>query len=280
MKMRIYFFAAFASLLALLGCDSSQGSKGHSSESKSYTLTERERVVFKNILIREIDVVAEEGDGSPVLIQKLLGEYVAATSDKLQKTYEKNEVAADQRFRKKTILTNGTVQSIDRGVGENYFISLKGGSNMFMQPKAAMADGYTDFLASLKKGDRAWLVCQGNGMLMGSAMLSKCEPLIDFSSKVATKFLDKLNVGKLAASPDATNSTILMFSVMSVAAASSLPESSVCFSGKNYEAKCVAEISRFFNAKGKAKEEEYKNAIQSAGKKIGVDVDMLKASLK
>ena len=284
MKMRTCYPLAFAALVAFSGCDSSPGSKALPAESKgtvaaekkSYTLTDREQTLLNNLFIHEIIVVAEDGDGSPELIKQVIGGYVVTTSDKLQKAYEKNEVAGDQAFRNKTILANGIVKSIDRSIGENYFISLKGGSNPFMQPKASMADGYTDFLASLEKGNRVFLSCKGDGMLMGSAMLSKCEPLINFASKVTTGFLSKVNI---AAKPDASNATTLMLSVLSVAAAASLPESSSCFSTKSYEAKCVAEMNRFFNSKDKTKQEEYKNAIQSASKKIGVDVDALKASL-
>lgn len=144
----------------------------------------------------------QDGDASPALVQGLLGDYVVATSDKLQRAYEKNEVAADQKFRKKT-MTNGIVKSIDRSVGENYFISLKGGSNMFMQPKSINGRRIHGFPSEPQKGDNVFLSCKGNGMLMGSAMLSNCEPLLNFASKISRKYVNKINVGEAISKSDA-----------------------------------------------------------------------------
>ena len=282
MKIKSMHLLILAASLALFGCNSGQESASKSAvsaESKGYSLTERERTIANILLIHEVQVSAEDGDASPALVQRLLGDYVVATSDKLQKAYEKNEVAADQKFRKKTILANGIVKSIDRSVGENYFISLKGGSNMFMQPKASMADGYTDFLANLKKGDNVFLSCKGNGMLMGSAMLSNCEPLLNFASKISRKYVNKINIGETISKSDAPSRLELMLFVGSVAVATSLPDTSTCFAADGYGTKCLAEIKEVSDSKNKAKKEAFKSAMQSSGKKMGVDFDALKASL-
>ena len=48
---------------------------------------------------------------------------------KRQTEYEKIEVAADLKFLKKTILIEGVVGSIDRGIGESYYIKFQGNQN-------------------------------------------------------------------------------------------------------------------------------------------------------
>lgn len=279
MKTRTCYPLAFAVSVVFSGCDSSQGSSPPGAESKGvvaaeqkgYVLTDREKSIIKVLLIDEIKLAAENGDGYPALVKKIVGDYVVTTSDKLQKAYEKNEVAGDQQFRNKPIFINGTVKSIDRSVGENYFISLKGGTNQFMQPKASMADGYTNFLASLEKGDRVFLFCKGNGMLMGSAIVAKCEPLIDYARKVATDFSGKLNIGNIAAKPDASNKAVLVLSIFSVATAAGLPDSSACFAPDGYGAKCLADIRGVSGSKNKAKEATFQSAMKSASEKMGVD---------
>ena len=286
MKIRTCYTLVFAALVVFSGCDSSQGSKAQppegkgavAAEKKGYALTEREKSIFKILLTDEIKTAAEGADGYPELVKQIVGDYIVTTSDKLQKAYEKNEVAGDQQFRNKSIFINGTVKSIDRSVGENYFISLKGGSNPFMQPKASMADGHTNFLASLEKGNKVFLFCKGNGMLIGSAIVAKCEPLIDYAKKAATDFTSKLNIGNIAAKPDASNKTVLVLSIFSVAAAAGIPDSSTCFAADGYGAKCLADMKAVSDSKNKAKEAAFTSAMRSAGEKMGVDFDALKAS--
>ena len=271
------------SLFLLAGCDSGQVTKANpvvsekpQPEKKSYVLTERENVVLRNLLVDETLVAADGGDISEGLTNKLYGDYVVTTSDKLQKAYERNEVAGDQAFRNKIIFVNGIVKSIDRSIGENYFIGLKGGSNPFMQPKASMADGYTNFLASLEKGNKVVLSCKGNGMLMGSAMLSNCEPIIDYASKAAAKFANKLNIGNLLAKHESSDINVMAIVIVSVAATDILSGDSKCLSAKDYDKKCIADLRKLMNSKDKQKEAAFTAAMSSAVEKMGIDKDVFK----
>lgn len=265
---------AFIASMALVGCDSGKESKATTPpEKKSYALTDREKTVFRTLVVNELDSTAQGEKASvPDLTKKFIGDYVVTTSAKLQKEYERNEVAGDQQFRKKILLINGTVKSIDRGIGENYFIGLRGGSNPFLEPKASMADGYTDFLAGLQKGNEVWLVCRGNGMLVGSAMLSDCEPLLNYASKKADNFISNLNIGDAIAKKDQPT---LILAASSVALAASLPDSSTCFSATPHGEKCLAEMHVVANNKNKEKNEAFQKALQSALEKMGVDKNAL-----
>lgn len=277
---RIYGYAMVIFVaVALLGCDSGQSSKNTSNEkntaaSTSYMLTDHEKNILKIILIDEMKINTEGGEVAfPDLSKKIIGDFVTTTSDELQKEYERNEVAGDRAFRKKTIFVKGIVKSIDRSVGENYFISLKGGTNSFIEPKASMADGYTDFLAELEKGNEVSLVCVGNGMLIGSAMLSTCEPLLNYASRTVNNFVDNINLGDVVAKKDKSTATV---SVAAIAIAAILPELSTCFSSEFYEDKCLAEIKEVSNNKNKEAAAAFDITMLNSLKKIGLNKDALK----
>jgi len=208
-----------------------------------YTLNKREQVVLKALLVEDliayIDEMESNKDMTPIWqheISTMVTTNVKA--NRLQLDYENNEVAGDQKYRGKTLLVSGIVQSIDRSVGENYFLSLAGGSNMYTSPKAKMADGFKNYLASLKKGQTVHLACQGDGMLVGSAMLNKCIPRNIFienlvNTWVANNITKQFSEGK---------KVIQQIVVFSIAAASLLPESSNCFKNDDEQNKCISEI--------------------------------------
>jgi hypothetical protein len=165
-------------------------------------------------------------------------EVSVATADQIQRAYEKNEVSGDKLYRGKPILVKGTITSISRSVGENYYLLLKGGSNQFIQPHASMGDGYTDYLADLEKGQKVALYCQGSGMMMGSAMLSECEPYNIWKARSLQKFLESQY--EKAASAD-KNSQRFLATIAYIAA--KIPQTSPCRSG-NSEKKCMEDISK------------------------------------
>ena len=136
--MKIYFLNLFFVFMTLTAC----------SGEKRYVLNQQEDLIYKNLLL---DHVKTELDGSEVgdeQMRKITGDIVKINAVDLQREYEKNEVAADLKFLKKTILIEGVVGSIDRSIGESYYIKFQGNQSSFMSPHASMADGYVNFLAS------------------------------------------------------------------------------------------------------------------------------------
>lgn len=116
---------------------------------------------------------------------------VRVSADLLQNIYSANEVNADLKYKDKDLLVTGVVTSIDRSVGSNYFLKLKGGDNMFMSPHAKMADGFVDYLAGLKKGQSVTLFGKCDGMLMGSVSLSQCVPSETWAESYAKDYVEK-----------------------------------------------------------------------------------------
>ena len=243
-------------LLALIGC-----SKHDNAAVTKYELSANEKSVLKALVYNEMEVYVQGGETTfAEWTANLLGNYTAVSSNELQREYERNEVAADMKFRKKLLLVNGSVASIDRSVGENYFILLKGGSNPFMQPKAAMADGYTDFLAGLNKGDEVEMMCTGNGMLIGSAMLSDCQPSLDYVAKLANNYVENINIDD-AISKNDVNTTL--FFIAGIALSSTLPVSSACFSETLGGDKCMVEVEAI-------DKKEMSVAVENAQAKLGL----------
>ena len=107
-------------------------------------------------------------------------------------------------------------------------------------------------------------------MLIGSAMLSNCEPLLNYAGQRVDAFISKLNIGDAIAAGDKST---LLTTVNSVALASSLQDSSTCFALPLDGKKCLAEIVAFSENK------QNKAALKVAGnagvEKMGLDKKIL-----
>ncbi|MNE17756.1 TRNA-anti-like protein [compost metagenome] len=89
--------------------------------------------------------------------------------------YKNNEVAANQQFKGKTLLVSATVSSIDAGISDEPYLTLKaGGEYEFNQPQAHLADAEQNKAASLSKGQKIKLLCTGNSEIAGTPMLDNC----------------------------------------------------------------------------------------------------------
>jgi len=194
--------------------------------------SDKERAVMLAILSDEYTVFSQ--GGKALVGDQLAGNgYVAVSADELQREYERNEVAGDKKFRGNHLVLRGKVSDIKRSVGENYFLTLKGGTNRFMQPTARMADGHIEFLAAIEKGQNVDLICEGDGMLMGSAVASNCMPA---SSWVDAMVNAKLNE-PLASTDTMTNKLWGLASSVS----QKLAQTSPCWSAPR-EKSCSKEI--------------------------------------
>lgn len=203
----------------------------------SFELKEKERLILQQILAD--DFAAFSKGGNTVFGQsEAAKEYVVVSADELQTAYERNEVAGDMAYRGKRLALRGSVAEIKRSIGENYFLTLKGGTNQFMQPTAEMADGFIDYLAKLEKGQDIRIVCMGNGMLMGSAMATECIPADTWIEQaVSAKMLE---LSKLVGFDQ--NSLVM---IPSVVVTEQLKQTSPCFSQETKlgDERCQKDIS-------------------------------------
>lgn len=88
--------------------------------------------------------------------------------------YDANEVAADSRYKGKTIVVSGTVQAIDKDFLDNAIVRLVT-SNQFETVDATMAKAAAGSAAQLSKGQSVQLVCKVRGRTLGSPQLGECE---------------------------------------------------------------------------------------------------------
>ncbi|WP_446901283.1 OB-fold protein [Burkholderia sp. YIM B11467] len=102
-------------------------------------------------------------------------ETVSVTASALFTAYDKNEVAADQKYKGKALSVGGTVQSIDKDAFDNIVVKLKT-SNEFMPVHAYLSKEHEALAASLEKGRKVTWVCEGAGRLIGSPILRDCMP--------------------------------------------------------------------------------------------------------
>lgn len=227
-----------------------------------YSLNDRERTVLKAMFVMDFDSLLNGHNANLSSIWQRHLNVISVTSDELQCDYENNEVAGDQKYRGKTLLVTGIIMSINRGIGENHYVCLNGGRNMFIQPHAHMYEGHENYLANLQKGQAITLVCKGDGMLMGSAVLSGCAP----TRNLAEALIDiNIATGKITDQFSKGHVTLQMFVASSLVIASSLQNSSSCYEtdfGKdvNKYNKCTAEINKILIDKEKMNKSSFKLA--------------------
>lgn len=256
-------------VLLCAACDSGKGenqpkkNEGKTQTSvKTYQLNPQEKDLLGGIFYGQLYALADESDVLDFTKQRV-GDYVVTSANQMQLDYEKNEVAGDIKYRKKIVFLKGQVASIDRSIGENYFIGLKGGSNPFLNPKAKMADGYTNYLAALEKGQTVKLVCDGDGMLMGSATVTACKPLsvyVEERTKAIIESVDK-EMSKIIADE---SSKFRVLVVLSIVLAPKLQINSPCFTATFDNQKCNKELDQFLNQTSTMDE------LKNVAKKLGI----------
>ncbi|HZH44276.1 MAG TPA: hypothetical protein VEY50_09365 [Lysobacter sp.] len=115
---------------------------------------------------------AEARDNSAAAVEQAApADAIKVTAAELFASYEANEVAADSQYKGKTLEITGKVAGIDSGMGDEPVVQLES-SNMFQHVQARGLS--KDVAASLAKGSKITLVCEGAGEVIGSPMLDDC----------------------------------------------------------------------------------------------------------
>ena len=94
------------------------------------------------------------------------------TSKELSEAYNENEVAADQKYKGKKILLTGKVESINKDVLEESYITLEG-DTYFGTINCSVNN--ENIAASIKKNNQYSLIGVCTGMILGNVMLSNCQ---------------------------------------------------------------------------------------------------------
>jgi hypothetical protein len=227
------------------------------------TLSEEQKNIIKTVVADDIAKGVTGGESKSMFLASeshyIKKPLILTTAATFQKDYEANEVNADLKYSDKTVVLSGIVTEISRGIGEDYYISLRGGSNEFMPPRANMADGYRDFLAQLQKGDNIRLVCDGKiHMLIGSAMAENCLPENAWTAATAQAIDDKM----LASSIETKNVEHLLLISYAIFISKKLPENNPCLTNASEE--CMAAINEIPGFRSPEMKAEFKASFKAA----------------
>jgi hypothetical protein len=108
----------------------------------------------------------KDAKGSPSTIGVYAREIVAA--------YKENEIAADARFKGKTITVTGEVATIGKDILDTPYVTLSAEPvDSFRTVQASFSRDAADELAGLRKGQTISVVCRSNGLLM-NVLLDRC----------------------------------------------------------------------------------------------------------
>jgi hypothetical protein len=95
------------------------------------------------------------------------------TAGKLFADYQANEIAADSVYKGRLLMVTGSVSSINKDFAGSPFIMLAT-PNEFMGVHANLKEIEAPAAATLSPGNVVIVVCKGDGMILGSPMLSDC----------------------------------------------------------------------------------------------------------
>ncbi len=127
-------------------------------------------LVFGLILLRgELPKTAKANKTENVVPVK--ENLVSITAPDLLQSYHANEVAADQRFKGKTILVTGIVESINKDFMDDIYIVLQG-DGYFMNVHCSFEN--ENVAANLSKGEQITLKGKCEGMIVGSVSMKDC----------------------------------------------------------------------------------------------------------
>lgn len=225
---------AISIVCAFSGCGKSENSSSTSASSaaqKGYVLQSRELTVLDRFLNDELAAFL---DGQETLLFE--DGLLAVSAIDVVKEYEKNQVSADQKYYKKSLLVNGSIASINSGLGNEPYVALRG-INSFMAPQVHFGKNNVEKIAALKKGQKLSFVCEGAGAIAGIPIFKKCTFADDYAAEKITAIKPKIQ--EFLSGTDIQSSAISQLIIGTIVVARELPESSTCFTNGS---KCSAEL--------------------------------------
>lgn len=96
------------------------------------------------------------------------------TALQLQREYEANEIAADQKYQRKWVIVTGTVDSIDATITGAPSLRLRG-TRYLNWVRGDLNRDLKDDAAQLKKGDKVTLRCRVAGFSLGIVGMDDCK---------------------------------------------------------------------------------------------------------
>lgn len=130
-------------------------------------------IVFVALIVIGIIATPKKKDGVAAET-KIEPTIVVTSAGELARAYHDNTVAADQKFKGKTLQISGTIDSIGTSIGGSPYITLRGGVNQFMEPQLSFERAELDALAKVKVGQKVTAICLGTGDMAKKPMADDC----------------------------------------------------------------------------------------------------------
>jgi hypothetical protein len=118
-----------------------------------------------------------ESAGTIAPVQQPAAQFMAS---QIVAEYEANEVAADGRYKGRTIVVSGTIETIGKDISDTPYVTLKGGEYEFRSVQAFFEEKDLAQLAQLRKGQDVYIegTCAGlmmNVLLKGSRLVERTQ---------------------------------------------------------------------------------------------------------
>jgi len=104
--------------------------------------------------------------------QKVEDKPISVTSSEYYKKYQENEVAADNLYKGKKILITGKIESINKDVTDDVYVSLSGEGEISFDVQCHLSE--PGKAAELKKGQKITILGTGEGMVIGFPQVKDC----------------------------------------------------------------------------------------------------------
>lgn len=179
--------------------------------------------------------------------------------------YDANEVAADEKYKGKTLCVTGTIQEIGKDGFQNVFLSLSGGRGTFNSVHAFLSEEAARTAGKLVKGKPITLVCTGMGKVVGSPVLRDC----DYLDEIVRKQLSEIDVDvdwMLHGHPSRRDATFDKQVAALYVVGLHLPATFTCWESGSLSDSCTAEMQAAFKAipkeQGRAEYDELAKALK------------------
>ena len=219
----------------------------------SKPITEREKSIAKFWYMNDLKISIENKLQSKEQREELVElmssfDIDAVNTQSVERDYEENEFAADRKYKGKTLLINGTIDSINSGINDEPYVVFKS-KRIFNGLQAKFSKSASpEKISALRKGKLLTLVCLGDGEIMGTPMLRDCE----FEEKVLPLLIDsriERDIHQLTNSPESVSYYVMALYALSRGMAPLQPADSICFSAP-YSAECEkAKVSIDYDSK-------------------------------
>lgn len=128
--------------------------------------------IYKYIIKDDLNMLVNSNDS--LFSEKI--NHIIESADSIQKEYEKNEIYADEKYKNKILIINAKIESINKDIFNNPYLSLYGGNNQFINPQAKFKSIHNSWLVKLSKNQKVKIVCESSNLFGGITFFNNCMP--------------------------------------------------------------------------------------------------------